>query len=756
MNYSSFLSFLFLFLNITAFAQDDTPPPMRVVHCSAVDQVESVQNIFVDENNTKWVGAASGLYQIHSADNSSFESFDRNELALLRQRGGNAELTFNTFDLSKMSALQSFMPETDEQKDKISAAFYDKKNKTLWIGTTDSGLYAYKVNKDGLRFLKHYTTDNSKLKSNQINAIFVDRYSRQWIGTDNGVMYGENDKFKVYEKGTEILAIAADKTNVWLLGEKILWKIDKDNRWTPGDLDPRFSRGKVRDIAYDSDSKLWIASDIIVRYDVVEDIVEVFDENNGFKSKKINCIMVDEDDALWVGTEDQGMYLIEKESAMTVTCIVDKALSCAGSKDDASLLVKVIGGTPPYQYAWKNEFVGNHPQNVGPGFYTVMVTDTEGLSKMVSANIEDERLKVRIISEGKETKAGAKNGRAELKVTGGKPNYKFRWDNGETAITATRLQAGKHQVTVSDRAGCKYIAVVTIDGNPETIASTTNPSASNLNIDFEIDGEATCAGDANTSIQLKVSGGDEPYTYIWNDKTLKGDKVKGLSAGNYTVTVKDASGNNKTQDFYLQQPDALRLVSKMEQAVSNSRKPNGIASVKVSGGNPPYSYAWDNGSNTTKAERLDVGTHQLTVTDASACTLVGEIQISKQINSALTNTRFRPGQTIRLRQLNFEADSVNINASSILALDEIYNFMLTNPTFKVEIGGHTNNVPLPEYCDKLSTERAKSVADYIIMRGISKDRIVSKGYGKRKPLFTNKTEEGRRKNQRVEVKILSM
>jgi outer membrane protein OmpA-like peptidoglycan-associated protein len=55
----------------------------------------------------------------------------------------------------------------------------------------------------------------------------------------------------------------------------------------------------------------------------------------------------------------------------------------------------------------------------------------------------------------------------------------------------------------------------------------------------------------------------------------------------------------------------------------------------------------------------------------------------------------------------------------------------------------------------LSSARAKAVADYLIAKGISRERIQYRGYGKRQPIDTNETPEGRRRNQRVEIKIIS-
>ena len=72
------------------------------------------------------------------------------------------------------------------------------------------------------------------------------------------------------------------------------------------------------------------------------------------------------------------------------------------------------------------------------------------------------------------------------------------------------------------------------------------------------------------------------------------------------------------------------------------------------------------------------------------------------------------------------------------------------------VGGHTNGIPPHDYCDKLSTARAEAVAKYLIQKGIEDERIQFKGYGKRKPIASNNSEEGRKRNQRVEIKIISM
>ncbi len=116
----------------------------------------------------------------------------------------------------------------------------------------------------------------------------------------------------------------------------------------------------------------------------------------------------------------------------------------------------------------------------------------------------------------------------------------------------------------------------------------------------------------------------------------------------------------------------------------------------------------------------------------------------------------KTGQTIKLSKLYFGINQSTIGANSYGALNEIYDFLRYNEDVVIEIGGHTNGNCDDEYCDELSKTRAKAVADYLVKKGIAGERLEYKGYGKRNPISSNKTAVGRKKNQRVEIKILSM
>ncbi len=116
------------------------------------------------------------------------------------------------------------------------------------------------------------------------------------------------------------------------------------------------------------------------------------------------------------------------------------------------------------------------------------------------------------------------------------------------------------------------------------------------------------------------------------------------------------------------------------------------------------------------------------------------------------------GQKIRLTHLYFKADSINLLPDSYKVLDELADYLNAYPKTIIEIGGHTNTIPPDDYCNHLSTQRAKAVQEYLITKGIPATRLQYKGYGKTEPLiaYDRYNKEARLKNQRVEIKILSL
>ncbi len=124
--------------------------------------------------------------------------------------------------------------------------------------------------------------------------------------------------------------------------------------------------------------------------------------------------------------------------------------------------------------------------------------------------------------------------------------------------------------------------------------------------------------------------------------------------------------------------------------------------------------------------------------------------------SRITRSDIQKGQTLRMNNILFEADKSVITKESYTPLNELVKFLSSNPDVVIEVGGHTNGLCSDSFCDQLSTARAKVVCEYLAQRGISRARLQYKGYGRRIPIASNDHLEGRRKNQRVEIKILNM
>ncbi len=113
------------------------------------------------------------------------------------------------------------------------------------------------------------------------------------------------------------------------------------------------------------------------------------------------------------------------------------------------------------------------------------------------------------------------------------------------------------------------------------------------------------------------------------------------------------------------------------------------------------------------------------------------------------------GDVIRLNNIFFDSDKSDLKAESEAELNRLFSFLVSNPTAKIEIGGHTDNKGNDEYNQTLSQSRVNSVINYLVSKGINKDRLTGTGYGEKNPLTTNETEDGRALNRRVEFKLLS-
>lgn len=272
-----------------------------------------------------------------------------------------------------------------------------------------------------------------------------------------------------------------------------------------------------------------------------------------------------------------------------------------------------------------------------------------------------------------------------------------------------------------------------------------------------VENEISCDGVHNAAIEVKTSGGTEPFTFTWSDDKLAGANPQNVSPGDYELEITDKNNQKFVQKVSIKSPEPLSGTIVETKRIQNSGKKDGYAKVRVQGGKSPYKISWASGEDGIEAFKLSPGEQLVTIKDANNCstTLALEIKNAKLIPD-LDISKVTVGQTLQVNQIYFDADSTNITENSFAVLNEIFDFLNENENIVIEIGGHTNGIPSHEYCDALSASRAKSIAGHLYQKGMPESRINYKGYGKREPIADNNTVAGRKKNQRVEIKILAI
>lgn len=128
----------------------------------------------------------------------------------------------------------------------------------------------------------------------------------------------------------------------------------------------------------------------------------------------------------------------------------------------------------------------------------------------------------------------------------------------------------------------------------------------------------------------------------------------------------------------------------------------------------------------------------------------------KKPDPKMERKNLKKGMVIRLDKVYFDTNKHEIKNECEAALQELAAFLTRNEDLIVEVGGHTNNKAGDRYANQLSTNRAKAVADWLVAQGVPDERVQYKGYGKTMPVVPNDNEENLKKNQRVEIKILSI
>lgn len=110
--------------------------------------------------------------------------------------------------------------------------------------------------------------------------------------------------------------------------------------------------------------------------------------------------------------------------------------------------------------------------------------------------------------------------------------------------------------------------------------------------------------------------------------------------------------------------------------------------------------------------------------------------------------------SVVLRNIFFDLNKYELKTQSTVELDKVVQLLRDNPAVRIQISGHTDNIGTATDNLKLSDNRAKSVINYLVSKGVDPKRLTSKGFGATQPVADNKTEEGRALNRRTELKVI--
>ncbi|MEG9326955.1 T9SS type A sorting domain-containing protein [Salinimicrobium catena] len=300
---------------------------------------------------------------------------------------------------------------------------------------------------------------------------------------------------------------------------------------------------------------------------------------------------------------------LTEDSVVAVTCF---------EFDDGSIGISVVGGTPPYLFAWlgPDGYTADTEdiEDLFAGTYGVTVTDNNGCTAELSDILvgEPEELVATLDNFVDASCFGLNDGSIDISVTGGTSPYTFSWTgpNGFEADTEdlVELLTGEYDVTVTDANQCEALLSDILIGEPDELVASVVAVT-----------DATCAGFANGAIDISVTGGTTPYTYLWSNGAITQD-LSGISAGSYSVTVTDANGCEDTlSGIEVDDPSNLEATATTVTNVSCYGFEDGAIDITVTGGTSPYSFEWSNGATTEDVSDLDAGTYWVTVTDDNDC-----------------------------------------------------------------------------------------------------------------------------------------
>jgi hypothetical protein len=327
-------------------------------------------------------------------------------------------------------------------------------------------------------------------------------------------------------------------------------------------------------------------------------------------------------------------------------------------------------GVAPVGVQWSNMAPSEDLSSIGAGAYTVTLTAGNGCTATQVFNVDNTSNTFSFSGAATpNTLCGTSNGSVIITMTPAVGPYVFTWSNSSSTQSQINVTPGTYTVTISDGGTCSAVATYIVADNSQA------PQISGLPTDID------CFGDATGSISYNVSGGQTPYQLNWSPAVANPSAPQNLSAGNYTLSVTDASGCVTSATFSVTQPTAPLAVScQVLYGASMVNIADGATRFTLSGGTEPYLVDWTPGGQqgNVPAGILDIntfleGNYTVTVTDAKGCTT----ECSFEMTAFKCTTAVGTMQSAAINVCGNNCATANYNATGqFLDPDDAVQFVL--------------------------------------------------------------------------------
>ncbi|MBG6133783.1 PKD domain-containing protein, partial [Aquimarina sp. EL_35] len=322
-----------------------------------------------------------------------------------------------------------------------------------------------------------------------------------------------------------------------------------------------------------------------------------------------------------------GVYNITQPDLLEINIVSTTPVLCPGDNTGA-INVSITGGTPPYTILWEDGQTTQNIQNLTVGQYNIMVQDANGCTtdKTIPVINQDNQIQIQDASLTNVSAYEGNDGRIQLQLSGGLQPYTINWirlsDNTNIGNTTSidNLIADQYQVRITDANACTIQQTYEIT-QPDIVDVTIKP--------------LVCNGDCDAEIEIEVNKGNGNFTYQWNTGETT-DKITGLCAGSYTVTIQGFGNKTLVRTYQITDPQPVDINLGDDQFICLGQTAS--FSALINDPNATYQWTAQNGfsSNSPQITVDQAGEYTVTVTNGKGCTANSSVvlhQVDAQINA---------------------------------------------------------------------------------------------------------------------------